>query len=57
MSKVPAEKGNEGPKGYNHEEWEAGNTGYMPQVWDKDVPDWKEPKLIPGVFEEGGAIA
>ncbi|GAI62404.1 unnamed protein product, partial [marine sediment metagenome] len=29
------------------EEWAPSNPGYMSQVWDKDVPDWKEPKLIP----------
>jgi len=26
----------------------------MSRVWDKDVPDWKEPKLIPWVIQARG---
>ena len=26
----------------------------MPQVWDKDVPDWEELKLIPWVIQARG---
>ena len=51
MYKVPRQKGNEGYQGGNHEEREAGNPGYMSRVWNKDVPDWKEPKLIPWVIQ------
>ena len=49
LCKVPHKKGNEGYQEHNHEEWEAGNSGCMPDMWHQDVQDRQELKLILGV--------
>ena len=34
--------GNERRQGYHHEEWPAGDSGYLPELRDQDVPDREE---------------
>ena len=46
LCEVPDQKRNEGPQGYNHEEWQAGDSGDMPQMWDQDVQNREELKPI-----------
>jgi len=46
LYEVPRQEGNEGCQGDNHEEWKAGNTGRVPCMWDQDVQNWEELKLI-----------
>ena len=43
---MPHEKRDERPQKHNHEEWEAGDSGDMSYVWDEDVQDREELKLI-----------
>ena len=42
---MPCQEGNEGCQEYNHEERQAGNSGYMPRMRDQDVPNRKKLKL------------
>ena len=41
LYEMPFQERDEGPQIYNDEEWKAGNSGYLSNMWDKDVPDWK----------------
>jgi len=43
---MPCQEGNEGCQGYNYEEWPTGNPGRMPRMWDQDVPNREELKLV-----------
>ncbi len=43
---MPDQEGNEGCQGHYYEEWQAGNSGCMSRVWDKDVQDREELKPI-----------
>ena len=45
LCEVPFQKGNERRQGHNHEEWQAGDPGRMPYLWDQDVQDREELKL------------
>ena len=44
LREVPCQEGDEGRQGHNHEEWQAGNPGYMSSVWYQDVQDREELK-------------
>jgi len=43
---MPSQEGNEGCQEHNHEERQTCDPGGMPKLWDKDVPDREELKLI-----------
>ena len=46
LYEMPCQKGNEGCQEHNYEEWKAGNSGCVPCMWNQDVPDREELKLI-----------
>ncbi len=46
LREVQNQKRNEGCQGHHYEEWQAGNSGCMSRVWDKDVQDREELKPI-----------
>jgi cytidylate kinase len=43
---VPGQEGDERPQSHYNEEREASNSGRMSHMWDEDVQDWEELKLI-----------
>jgi hypothetical protein len=34
LYEMPDQEGNEERQGHNHEEWQAGNSGCLPGMWD-----------------------
>jgi len=40
------QKGNERCQEHNHEEWQAGDSGDMPHMWDQDVQNREELEQI-----------
>ena len=46
LYEMPDQERNEGCQGHHYEEWQAGNSGCMSRVWDKDVQDREELKPI-----------
>jgi hypothetical protein len=38
---MPEKEGNEQRQVYQDEEWQAGNSGYLPDLRHQDVPDWQ----------------
>ena len=40
LYEVPYKEGNEGRKGNNHEERQAGGSGNLPGLRNQDVQDW-----------------
>jgi len=42
---MSSQEGNEGCQSNNHEEWQAGNSRDMPDVWDKNVSNRKKLNL------------
>jgi len=41
LREVPSQEGDERRQVYHHEEWEAGYSGCMSHMWDKDVQNRK----------------
>ena len=46
LYEVPSQKRNEGHQEHNYEEWQAGDSGCLPCMWNQDVQDRKESKLV-----------
>jgi hypothetical protein len=42
---MPRQEGNERPQEHYHEKWQASNSGYLSDMWHKDVQNRK--KLSP----------
>jgi len=40
---VQDQEGDEKSQGHSHEEWQAGNSGYLPGLWHQDLPHRQEP--------------
>jgi hypothetical protein len=50
---VQDQEGNEKSQGHNHEEWQTGNSGYLPCLWHQDLPHRQEPssqRLVDNLF-------
>ena len=45
---MQSQKGNEGCQGHYYEEWQVGNSGCMSRMWDKDVQNREELRLLLG---------
>ena len=39
---MSCQEGNEGRQGYNDEEWQTSDPGFVPGMWDQDVQNWEE---------------
>ena len=50
LCEVSCKKGNEGSKVYYDEERQTGYSGYLPYLWDQDVPYWKDIAASPTAY-------
>ncbi len=46
LCEMPIQKRNERRQEYNHEKWQASDSGCLPDMWDKDVQDREELEQI-----------
>jgi hypothetical protein len=51
------DQGNEKRQGDDHEEWQAGDPGYLPHLWNKNVQDRQELRVFPWYLGQGRDIS
>jgi len=53
LCKMSLKEGNEKYQGHNDEEWEAGDSGCIPNLWHQDVQNWESLKHKLMLFNKG----